>query len=545
MNLLTQQNLRLFGFYLVLIVFCCFPIFWVDIYINQDGAPHLYNAYIILQLLKDNPSFIDLYALNAIPIPNLSGHWLLALLLMFFSPFLVNKILAAFCFAGFVAAAGWLRFQVAGREGINTALILSTALSFNWMWFLGFYNFIIGVIGFTFALGLYWRWRENLNFKRALTLSILIIFVFLSHLISFGMLFSSLFLLSVFVSNKKLKSSFVWTCVAFLPVLPFIIVYKLATETGGHISPVWRYLDNPLSITNWVLQLQAADPFQMLSRKAFPFVGFDSSLFAIFSSSLWLFVALFCLSLLAWFSSQKREFLSKQYLPFTILTISSVFFWIFAPDDFGKSHGSFLRERVLLCGLICFIPLFKTFTKSKSLALLSLISKICLVFIIIFQTAVLWEYALNADKLGREYLSGKNEIKDSDTFASVILIENGCRYKSSPLTNINLLYGFGKNTVIWDNYELGYYLFPVVAVNSADKRFIYDFRESNAFELCDKNEKFEEKLFKLNSILDSNNEKIQVMLVWNEDLRVQSILNKWYEDKPFFQNGRVKLFRHK
>lgn len=541
MSFFANLKNRLFIFYLFLIIFACLPIWSVELYINQDGSPHLYNAYIILQLLEGNSSFSQFYAINYVPIPNLSGHWLLTILLTVFSPFVVTKIFVTFCFAAFVSAIGWLRWQTVGREGMTTAFLLGAAMAFNWMWFLGFYNFIIGTVGFAFTLGLYWRWRENLNIYRSLIISLLIIFVYLSHLISFGMLILSLLVLSLFVSPKFSKRTIVLTLISFLPVLPLLIGYRLASQTGGGISPVWRNLENPFFVSGWILQLQSADPFQLLSRKTFPFVAIDSNFFALFSPFLWLVAAFLCLSIATWFVMEKNEFFSRRFLPFALLTGFSIFFWIFAPDDFGRLHGSFLRERVLLCGLICFVPLFRT---GKS-SLLRASAQIFLIFIIIFQTIVLWEYSINADKIGREYLSGTEMVQDSDSLGSVALIENGCRYKSNPLTNINVLYGVGKNTRIWDNYELGYYLFPVVARNPFDRQFIFDFRESNVFDLCDPNERINEKLALLDSTLNSNHGNFNVMLVWGRDERVETILRKWFEEKPFFQNKRVRLFRHR
>lgn len=355
------------------------------------------------------------------------------------------------------------------------------------------------------------------------------------------MLIGSLFVLGIFASKEFLIRSLIWTMISFLPVLPLIIIYKSASEAGGGLFPVWRYLENPFSITNWILQIRSADPFQLLSRKSFPFAEFDSSFFAFFSPLFWLTAAFVFLSLATVFYLRKRESFSKQFLPFALIAFSSIFFWLFAPDDFGKSHGSFLRERVLLCGLICFVPLFRfnKFSRFSSAA------HVFLGFVIIFQTAVLWEYSINADKNGREYLSGKQSVKDTDSLASIVLIENGCRYKSDPLTNVNVLYGIEKNTRIWDNYELGYYLFPVIARNSSERQFIFDFRESNAYELCDPNENFNDKMTKLNSALASNHEKIDVMLVWGGDARIEAMLQQWFEDQPFYHKERVRLFRHR
>ncbi len=538
----SNSNVRAFGFYLFLMFFACLPIWSVESFVNQDGSPHLYNAYIILELLKGNPAFTQIYALNPAPIPNLTGHWLITFFLTFLPPVLITKVIMTLTFAAFVAAVVWLRWQIAGRNGLLTAMLFGTVLAFNWMWLLGFYNFIIGVIGFIFTLGLYWRWRENLNFYRSVILSLLLIFVFFSHLISFLMLAGSLFVLSTFVSQTARKKAIGWTILTMLPVLPFIIGYKLLTaDAGGATFPVWRYLSDPFSLSSWIMQMQTADPFQLLSRKAFPFISANSNLFALFTPTLWMSAAVILLLIAAWFGVSKREIFTRQSLPFILLAFSSLVFWVFAPDDFGKSHGSFLRERVLLCGLIFFVPLFKT----ETAGMLKHSAHFLLAFIIIFQTAVLWEYSLNTNQLAREYLSGKDYVADTDSLGSIDLIENGCRYKLNPLSNIIALYGVGKNTRVWDNYELGYYQFPVVAQNPSDRQFTFDFRYASTFDLCNPDDNAAEKFASLDSLLDLHHDKISVMLVWGNDERAVLILKKWFEDKPFFQNNRLRLFRRR
>ncbi|MEO6588041.1 MAG: hypothetical protein ABIP06_01825, partial [Pyrinomonadaceae bacterium] len=505
-----KSNIRVILFYLLLVSFACLPILSVENFVNQDGSPHLYNSYIILEILRGNPSFTQIYALNPAPLPNLTGHWLIAFFLLFLSPLLITKLTMILTFAGFVAAVGWLRWQIAGKDGLLTALLFGTVLAFNWMWLLGFYNFIIGVIGFIFTLGLYWRWREILNLPRSIILSILIILIFFSHLISFLVLAGSLFVLSAFVSKAGRKQAIGWTTLMMLPVLPFIVGYKLLTaDAGGATFPVWRYLSDPFSMSSWIMQLQTADPFQILSRKVFPFISANSGFFALFTPTLWISAAVMLLLIAAWFGVSRKEIFSRQSLPFMLLGFSSLLFWIFAPDDFGKSHGSFLRERILLCGLIFFVPLFKT----ENSKILRHSAHFLLAFVIIFQTAVLWEYSLNADRLAKEYLSGKDRIADTDLLGTIDLIENGCRYKLNPLSNMAALYGVGKNTRIWDNYEIGYYQFPVIAKSPSDRQFVFDFRQASTFELCDVNENTAEKIAALNSLLDLHHDKISVMLV--------------------------------
>lgn len=540
MKFLSLPNTRSFGLYLLLIIFCCLPIWCVENYYNQDGSPHLYNAYILLELFKKNPVFTEVYALNPAPLPNLSGHYLLSLLLIFFAPTLVTKIFATLLFAAFVAAVGWLRRQTVGAEDLGLSMLIGAALAFNWMWLFGFYNFIIGAIGFTFTLGLYWRWRENLNLFRALVVSLLVIVVFFSHLISFGMLIGGIILIGICVSSPYLKRTLAWTAVIFLPVLPLLIGFRALSQKGGAMFPVWRNLENPLSVSGWLMQMQAADPFQLLSRKAFPFVADISNLYAVFAPFLWIAAALLLL-MAALFLSGRHEIFSRESLPFALITVLSVIFWMFAPDDFGKLHGGFLRERVLLCGLVCFVPLIKT----EKVRFLKYAAAACLVFVLVFQTAAVFDYALFAEKIGDEFVSGRSSVTDADSVSAIVFIKEGCRYKPSPLAGMTGFYGIGKNTRILDNYEIGLYQFPVVVKKPEDSQFNFDFREASYFELCYQKEDVAKKLSELDALLEKNNDKISVMLVWGADERLLPILRKWYRDEPFFQNGRVRLFRRR
>jgi hypothetical protein len=108
-----------------------------------------------------------------------------------------------------------------------------------------------------------------------------------------------------------------------------------------------------------------------------------------------------------------------------------------------------------------------------------------------------------------------------------------------------VLYGVGKRTRVWDNYEIGYYLFPVTAKNPQDQQFVSDFRESSNFELCDPNEKAEGKLNQLNELINTHHDRINVILIWNGDGRAMPFLSEWYENEPFYENGRIRLFRHR
>lgn len=535
------MSYKIILFFLILIISTSLPIWTVDYFINQDGIAHAYNSYLMLELIKGNPLITDFFAFNSISIPNSSGHWLMVFLLNFFSPYTVTKLMQILTFAGIVAAAGWLRWQTNGRDGLITSLLLGAVVAFNWLWFMGFYNFMIGVIGFIFTLGLYISWRDDLNATRTFILALLILLVYFSHLVSFGILAVSLIFLALFTSKENLKNTLFWTLLAFLPVIPLVILYKILSESGGGIYPYWRSLENPFSLKDWVNQIRVVDPFVIISRRRFPFSQEVSSLFAVFAPIIWILFALFCLSLPSVISRVKNYRISKEKLPFLILFAGFIFIALFAPDDFGYSHGSILRERVFICALIFFIPLFNL----KKYIFLKRLAQGVLVGVLIFQTAAVWDYALRADNQVKEFLSAREHLGETRSIASVVMMDDVFHFHSSPVINLNCFIGINKDVIVWDNYEIGYYIFPVIAKNESDRRFIRKLTESNGFGLNNPAENFAEKIAKLDSALEENHYKVDTILVWGSDSRVDQVLAKWFQSEPFFENGQVRLFRHK
>jgi hypothetical protein len=541
MNFFASPNLRLAGFYLLLIVFCSSPIWAVEYFINQDGSAHLYSAFLMLELIKGNPAFGEIYAFNSISVPNSSGHWLMAFLLPFFSPFIITKIIVTLTFAGLVATVGWLRLKTVGTEGLKTSLLFGAAIGFNWLWFVGFYNFLIGVGCFVFTLGLFFNWRDKMNLPRAVALALLFLLAYLSHIVSFAILAGSVLVLCFSASRENIKRDLLWLSAALLPVIPLILIYKSVSASGGGFFPVWRNLENPLSIANWLAQIRTADPFIIMSRKSFPFLTDNSSFFAVLSPILWILGALAALAAGTFLENKGSNKFSKNTLVFVFLFVACTLTAIFAPDDFGLNNGSILRERLFLCGLIFFIPVFRVNNCPK----LKRLAQICLFFVVVFQTAAVWEYARQTDRKAREFFAVQNKISADERIASVIVFDDDVRFHSIPMTMINNYTGIGTNRTVWDNYEIGHYLFPVVAKNEADKKFVFNLTRYNSFSTNHPNDIFEDRLANFEKCLFENHQKINILLVWDKEPRVDAILNRWFAEDVLDTGGRVRIFRHR
>ncbi|MBS1793984.1 MAG: hypothetical protein JSS81_09025 [Acidobacteria bacterium] len=525
-------------FFLLLVVIAVLPVWSVDYFINQDGSGHLYGSYLILEIFRKTPETLRFFALNSISIPNSSGHWLLAFLLLFFNPFLTTKIIVTLTFAGFVAAAGWLRQKTApGAEGLKTSLLFGAVLGFNWLWFLGFYNFIIGVVCLAATVGLFFHWREELNPKRLLLIAGLLLIAYLSHIVSFMILSGTLFLLAVTVSREKIFKNLLGLAAAVVPVVPLAILYKSLSAGGGGFYPAWRNLDNPFSPLSWFAQIRTADPFILISRTAFPFLSDASALYALFTPAVWIY-AFVLLMLYATFYRKERSKLNANSLLFLTLLLLSIAGAMFAPDDFGLTNGSIIRERILLCGLFFLIPLFRTEDHPK----LKRIGQLCLVVVFIFQTAALWDYALRTDREAHLYMEAARALPEGERIASVVVLEDGRRFHSLPMTQMSSYLGIGRNVVVLDNYEAGHYLFPVVARQAEDKQFIFDLTTSNVYTLNNPDEKFDEKLARLDAVLSRNQGRITTLVLWGRNPKVESTVGRWFAPTPYFENGSVRLF---
>ena len=513
----------------------CFPVWIVDIFANQDGIPHLYNAYLLLELLNGNPAVSEFARLNPNLIPNLTGHWILASMLVVFEPATATKLMVTALYAFFVGSTTWLRTQVAGREGLGVTLLFSAAIGMNWLWLFGFYNFILGLSLFAIALGCWWRWREDLTTLRSLALFVLITLTYFSHLVCFAALLGALGFLTAVQIRVLPKRSLYLTVLILALTTPLIFIYLAFSRTGGGLHAEWQFIREQGIVT----QLTAADPFAILSRKALPFIQGFSWAFALLSPTI--FIGVLAVGLiLGSVRSLKSEPTRNGGYWFAVAAILAIAA-VFGPDNLGSAHGGYLRERLMLLSLICCLPAIRV---PRSITHRS-IAVATLLFIIIFQTLALLEYSLRGNTIAAEFAAAKPAIPDQMPLASIMFISNTGRFKPIAEVNFSSYLGIGKNTAVWDNYEFGYYLFPVQLRHEADREFASAFRESSVFDLNETDDKVAARLDRLAAVLERDHQRIDTLLIWNEQGAVESIRSRWFDPTPYYQSERIRLYRHR
>lgn len=514
------------------------PIWSVERFIIQDGSGHVNTAFVMTEMLKGNPFFTSLYEFNSPFVPNSSGHWLMVMLLQILSPLIVTKIMMTLTFVIVPLSVVWLRRQVCGTDGLMTSFLIGCVVAFNWFWLLGTFNFMLGFAGFVFTLGLFWRWREEMNFSRSLILCLLIAVIFFSHLVGFLMLTGSLFVIVLFTEAGSRKRALVWTAPVMLTAAVLFILYKTQIGAGGEgFSPAWRSLSEPLSLRSWLSQLIAVDPFVLLSRKTLPFTDLNSSLFALFSPILWAVAGLLLLAVHTLLARSDRQ---PRRLPFMILGLGCFVVALFGPDDFNLSNGSLLRQRVFMAAIVLAVPLL-----TLSVGKLKLLGQVCIVVVLVFQTAVLWEFALRSDAETRGFIEAGQQIPDEQRIASTVILEDSPRFHAFPATQMINYLGTGRNIIVVDNYEMGYNLFPIVLRDIESRKFVHGFTGSNVLYMNDPQKDPATDLKYLDFFLVDDSGKIDTMLLYGRNDAVEAVLSKSFESKPYHELGNIRLFRRR
>jgi hypothetical protein len=535
-----QQNTR--PAVLLLLALCIAilaPIWFVDFFVNNDGSGHLYISHVMLEQLRGGTFFNDKIAFNTFALPNSLGHWLIVGLLPLFSPAVVTKLVMTVTFVFLATSFVCLRMCVFGDDDLVTTVLLGVVASANGFWLQGSYNYILATAGFAFALGLFFRWRNDLTILRLAVISSLITLVYFGHLISFCLLLGSLIVLAIFVSGPQRFRVIAGICIGSIPSVFLFFVYLLSKDNAEPFVPHWRQLADPLSIQSWSRFIVSSDPFGFISRQTIPFSNLRSPFLAL--ASPWLLISIVLLIVCSVTAMAFRRDLARfrHSIPFAILFILTLIGAVFGPGDFGLRNGSVLRERLFLMSVIVLTGCF-TFSYAPKLA------RICqalLLIVVLFQIAALWEYAFYADNETSSFMAARDSIPEGTTIASVVFDDRDEKFRVVPLSQLDNLIGVGRNVFVWDNYELGHNLFPVVATKPEDRSLAHGLSSSNTFSRNESNSSVDQKLTNLGSALRSGKGRVDFLLVYGSDPRIAEIVEENFASVPVYANGPLQILK--
>lgn len=153
-------------------------------FFTVDGPSHVYDAWLILELFHPTAGIHPLWEFNALPVPDWSGHALLALLLTVTEPQEALKVVHLLCVLGFVIA---FRMVVSQRmQGPLWLSYLAFPFAVTASFIMGYFNFVLAL---ALVMLIIRQWRriteEDGSKARWLWLSVLLLVCYFSHLMPF------------------------------------------------------------------------------------------------------------------------------------------------------------------------------------------------------------------------------------------------------------------------------------------------------------------------------------------------------------------------
>jgi hypothetical protein len=412
------------------------PILSVDYFVTHDGAAHLYNADILIDLLFKHNYYYQFYELNPEPEPNLMGHLLLVFLRLFFSPLLTEKLIALISILLFALSVRY--FIKALNIGFNWFYFAVFLFVYNNLFVLGFYNFILSLSVFFWVCGWFLKNKNNPTKQNVVIMSFLSLILYFSHLFSFALylVFISIFTLSDFIKLKTIRNiaqriEFIFLS-NLLPIL-FLLNYFLKKKSGEKIY--WTLHEK----IDYLLKIK-------------PIVNFDPAVMDRYFIILkWIFIITSFIALI-YHSLHKRTL--HQIIPFIIFILITAFLYFILPNT--SSGGGYISDRFALY-LYLFIIVF---IASAPIQLSSTLINSTFLIIIIPLTARLTLKATEIYQFMNNEITNlmkcQSSIKNGAVVLPIVFQKHWLYGHVSNYLSIN------KPLVLLENYEASQGYFPVL-----------------------------------------------------------------------------------
>jgi hypothetical protein len=543
-----RRGLLIFGLLALPVLAAIWGVPW---FVTQDGPLHLLNAHIMTELLKQPMTFDGLYAVRWDPLPYWAAHLCLSGLMSLFSDRTADRILMTLTSMGLASAIVWLRWRVAGWEGMWAIAPLAVILSLNILWLLGLYSFLLGAGLMLVTLGVWWMGRNAMGPGRALIIALLLVAGYLTHLVSVGLTAISIVILALGTPGRDWWRRNIWTAASLAPLVPLALIYHRMMRSGGAISPSWYGLDNIWSPVAWFNYARTVD-FVLLrpGKELPPFAVQPLDWFGYFAPTTWLMIAVAGLGLVTLLG--RGDEVRREKRGWIILSLLLFLGALMGPYDFGGAHGTILRERILLLAMATSAPALTFNLKPMATSASAFWFNVkrwsaiaCGVMLLVaaaIQIVFVWDYALFSNRLVSDFMAAKPYVGTGQRIEA-LQIDTGGSYCSNPVHNLPSALGIGNGNVVWNNYGPCLYYFPVKFSDDETSRRALRLSDVSVFHF--KNPYIDESdhVAWWKQLLEETHDQIDTLVVAGSNAEIDRINAQWYGTEPVFQNDSVKVFR--
>jgi hypothetical protein len=531
-----RWGLIVFG---VLVLPVLAAIWCVPWFVTQDGPLHLYNAHIMLELLKPHSPLQEVYAVRWNPLPYWGAHITLTALMSFLSDRAADRVMLTLTSVGFAGSMLWLRWRVAGWEGMAIAAPLAVLVSLNVLWLLGLYSFLLGSCLFIITLGAWWSGREIMGIRHAATIAGLLLLGYFSHLISLAVTVIALVILAVMTPGAGRVRRAAWTAASLAPVIPLAIIYKSLMQDNGEVRASWGGIADFLSLRQWLNYSSGVDFLSLRADKNnFPFVEGHSEWFGLASPYVWGIVALAILVAVTVFARAGGGSLAQAGRVWIILPLVLISGAYLAPDSFGDQHGGILRERILLLGVASLVPGLSINARRLSVKF----AGAALTLAALGQIGFLWEYGLSSNRIVSDFIRAKPYVGMGQR-VELLRVNVESRFRANPIHNLSNMLGIGTGNVVWNNYGPSLYYFPIKFKDETIGERARTLSDVSQFEYNNPRVDIDEHVAYWSQTLAENHDRIDALVVWGSAASLDAANARWYGPRPVFDSGKTRVFQ--
>lgn len=424
--------------FLVILIGSLWPLFQLSVIPTLDGPSHLYNARLIGRLLIGNSTAGSLHELNSFLLPNSLGHFVLLFLQAFMNPVAAEKAFQGIYLISFALSFRYMLSRIGAR--LYPWSYLSIPLSWNLLFFLGFYNFCISSALALFTFGYLAGQKKSFGPLQYVTGIALTILVFFSHLFSLVVLIMSLGIWQLIVAMTDMKekgSGFsISGLIRSFRTFAFIFIPAL-------LLVAWYFL-NSTAVSELAFR-SFQDLFESLYRyELFMLYRLDAELIlaGLFPAAL---LFLLILSFL-----KRSDYLNRSVPMFVIASVLLVLYFI-APA--AMASGEYVNERFAFYFMLFVIAGLAAFSSALK------VSNVVVTLIFVLFQMSLWAEKVpgfeDEEKRIDEFVKASGYMKNGGTYLPL-------DYERSWLSGHQCSYaGVYSGVVILDNYEAFRGYFPV------------------------------------------------------------------------------------
>jgi ABC-type lipoprotein export system ATPase subunit len=215
---------------LALVMVYLLPI-WMFQYIpTQDGPSHLYNSQILAWYFNPSSNFRLFYNLSPILFPNWLTYIILAPLMLIVPALIAEKILLSIYVALVPLSVWYLLDSIHYKQTLLT--LACFGLIYNYLFLMGFYNFVFSIPLVLITIGYWWKHRERIGWREIIVINLLCVIIWFGHIVGYAIALFAIGLLALLQIRKGGKT-FLKTMVCILPSTVLFINYYLGSNIAG------------------------------------------------------------------------------------------------------------------------------------------------------------------------------------------------------------------------------------------------------------------------------------------------------------------------